>query len=264
MKVVVGIDKSDQYVQALRLLARLRISNLNLLLVHVRPRPDEDDAVLTLRAEVFAQRLGLKASPIVEVGQPSERLECVAREERAELIAIGSNQSGPFYSALFGSVGRSLVNDWRGSLLVAKGEVAEEGPVRAVIGYEGTPACEKGITRLMNWNPHGMEHAELVTVEPVFTCELSDRQIDSYASTAIAVPTAAEKEAIRIRSAGWCASSRITYGEPLPQLREAMHATNSDLLILPSRYHSTIDRFVFGSTALAEVVGEHHSVLVIR
>jgi nucleotide-binding universal stress UspA family protein len=262
MRVMVGIDRSEQYLEALRLLARLRLPGLKAWLVHARPERDAHDDDLIAHAQLFARRNDILADTVSEAGDPAELLVRVATAERGDLIAIGSGEKGPLGVLLGGSVGRALMTSWRGSLLVAKSRAKPIGNVRCVLGYDGTDTCDAGLTRFLAWNPGGVESVRVVAVE---TDELSTMgETPGGVIVAARTKEIAARGAERLRKAGFVATPETATGAVLPQLREVAVATSADLIVIPAKPHGTLDRLLFGSTSHAGVAGHQRSVLVVR
>jgi nucleotide-binding universal stress UspA family protein len=272
MKVIVGIDSGCQYLQALQLLSRIQFRDVQLVMVHVRSEEEQSDARDVAHAARLASELGLSANVYSECGSPSEVLLSVARLEDADLIAIGSGAKGPFHAAIRGSVGRDLMLSWRGSLLVAKGDVVRTGTVSAVLGYDDSVPSRAALQRFVGWGATGFGHIEVVSVDPPLAAEFDGlrRQYEASTGTSVLADSAAlvrilaQAAADKLASSGFRTSAKGVTGDVVSELRSAMLGSHSDLLILPAERHGFLDRLFFGSVSLAEAVGEHHSLLVIR
>jgi nucleotide-binding universal stress UspA family protein len=270
MKIIVGVDRKDQYVQALRMIARLSFLDLKLWLVHVREEDELRSENLMREAEAAASELDLTAVALEETGDPSKVLSRLAHLERADIIAIGSNEKGPMLTMLTGSTGRRLLLDSPDSLLVAKGHVKRRGALRCVIGYDGSETCDDGLTRFCAWAPRGISHADvLYAVSPV--SQPAAIGWGGYGMPVVAGPVmmddlqkVAARGGEKIRLLHCEVTTDAVVGDPLVELRQAMTANDGDLLVLPSKQHSWLERFAFGSTSLAEVTDDSVSVLVVR
>jgi nucleotide-binding universal stress UspA family protein len=63
-----------------------------------------------------------------ETGEPAERIETVAEQERADLIVVGSRGRGPLRAALLGSTSRALAANARRPIVVV-GAAAQGRPL---------------------------------------------------------------------------------------------------------------------------------------
>jgi nucleotide-binding universal stress UspA family protein len=271
MKVILGVDPEGQYLQALKLLARLRFPHLHLIMVHVRPNEDEMDADLLAHAAKFAYALDLHANEYSEEGDAASLLTQLARLENADLIVIGSGEKGPLNALLFGSVGKALMAGWEGSILIAKGYVDSYGSLTALLGYDDSDHSREALQSLVRWHPAGLRHTEVVTVELPLVAEFQDLRLDQEKAIGAAVlekdETAemiASRAAQELNAGGLVASAKGLYGDVVRELGKEMDTTLSDLLILPAQRHSLFERLFFGSVSMTEAVKEHHSMLVVR
>lgn len=269
-KIVVGIDPLQSAGRVTSLLRRLRLSNAAAIYASVEPVPrfapqgfgdmsedrlmfaiDEDRASRAIR-EAQAQLAGAIPTHevVLERGEPSEALDRVAQACQADLVAIGSRDRSSLASAMFGSVGRGLALHSRTAVLIAKGDSRIEGPVRAVLAFDGSPSSQSCVRRLIHLGATGLSQIDVLIVREGSTTEAVEEMAIGAART--------------LREHGVGAECHERPG-PFPSaVRHLMEESGAELAILGADLHGTTERVLFGSHALEQVVAEHHSVLILR
>jgi len=275
VKAVVGVDAEGHYRKALRLLRHIGFKETAVELVHVQKslvvpestaspstvplavpgymavEVDTDPTVEILQeAQEEASGLGFESQTLGEVGNVAKELMDRADEARADLIVVGSNQKS-LYGALFlGSVGRGLAIGARQSLLIAKQEVSNPGPLTAVFATDGSDYAEDCLRMLLRMHPSGIGRLVVVTA-------IDDREADIARAHLNKVVTHLCEEGFR-------AEAHAVEGSPNEVIDAMMASTQADLLVIGAQGHGFLDRLLLGSVSLQEVVGTRHSILLLR
>lgn len=291
MKTVIGLDLDEFYREAVHLLGRLDFAGNHPILAfadNAAISPAEmailPPCASSLRSEQVridrmfhaADRACDEANltrPRIErrvAGNPSTTILNVAKDERADLVAIGSRRRGPLGSAFLGSVGRALAISGENSFLIGRGGTAARGNARAVFATDHSPYADGCLDLLLEINPVG-----LTDIHFVFATELGREVLKAVAggdpedepSLDELRDLAKQKgEALvqKCLESGRNADYRIVDDYASDGLRGAMYETRSDVLILGARGHGFLERLVIGSLSLHVVVAEPFSVLVLR
>lgn len=293
MKIVAGIAPQHDMGPLISLIAQLRFSNMETICASIAPIPMTSPAVLTawpdelysqlMEAERTAachaleratddfKRLGIPCEQIYEVGDPAFHLGAIAQSRHADVVAIGSREVGTALSFVLGSVGRALTIKAKQTLLIAKRPHGHEESLKAVFAFDGSDYCLRSVDELVRLRPAGLSHIELLTVDtpdpdssPVTRMrglgafELGrDRRHEMLLESA-------EPALTKLRDAGYEVRSVCHSGEVTETIRSQVIDSAADLVILGAQGHGWIERVFFGSVALAQVVGEPHSVLILR
>lgn len=95
-----------------------------------------DEAVRALEAG------GVRAKPILRVGDAADEIIAVARELAPDLLIVGSHGRGPMGRFMLGSVSEALVHRWTGPVLVVRKPTATSNlaPSRTVATVMTAPA----------------------------------------------------------------------------------------------------------------------------
>jgi nucleotide-binding universal stress UspA family protein len=271
MKVVVGVDLSDQWQAPVSLLRRLRFPDVSPILIHalepipmIGMYPDLVDqasyATVEKEREECGQReleeahhaLGMKCEEVIELGSPVSVLISQAEARHADLIAIGSTQKGAWGSLFFGSAGKGLLVGANESILFGKSPIKEDGPVTAIFATDHSDYANRAVQWLFDRLPVGIGHTIVFTA------------IDETATNEKEVEKANHDLAIRFIQHGMAARGEVRRGHPSAAIREAMAYHKSDLLILGAQGHGFFERLRIGSLSFEQVVNSPHSVLVVR
>lgn len=291
MRIVVGIDGRKGDVMAARMLRRLRFPAREVDLVHaVSPvtwwagdlavsaelaqetldaQKRTGESVLSEAGERFAGLAPL-VSPYLEYGAAADRLVLHAQERNADLIAVGGHQRRALSAFLAGSVGRGLVVSAPESLLVVKGSIPEEGPIRAVLATDHSDYALRCVESLLAFAPEGIGFLTILTAFPreemdALRAHLPD--VASGAADAVLDSLRAKGEHLRARLSplvGDQSEVRVEDGYPDEVIPAVMAQTHADLLIVGARGHGWLDRLTLGSVSFHQVVGEPYPVLVLR
>ncbi|MFK9866764.1 hypothetical protein ACJENL_26800, partial [Escherichia coli] len=86
-----------------------------------------------------------------------------ATTSKADIIGVASLLRGPLDSFVYGSVSRALAIGAIQSVLIAKGEIKKDGPIKAVFAVDHSAYCNACINRFLSYPIHGIESILLVT-----------------------------------------------------------------------------------------------------
>lgn len=291
MRIVVGIDGKKGDVMAARMLRRLRFPAAEIDLVHAVSPVTWWAGDLAVSAELAqetldAQKRGGQAvleeaserfagiapvvTPSLEYGAPADRLVLHGQERSADLIAVGGHQRRALSAFLSGSVSRGLVVSAPESLLVVKGSIPEEGPLRVVLATDHSDYALRCIEVLLGFAPEGIGTLTILTAFPreemdALRAHLPD--VAAGAADAVVDSLRAKGEHLQARLAplvGDRSEVRVEDGYPDEVIPMVMAQTHADLLIVGARGHGWLDRLTLGSVSFQQVVGEPYPVLVLR
>ena len=291
MKAVIGVDLAGSFRDAAELVCRLGVSDTTLHFLNViEPLPSTgwfaptgyvppswETELRTAGETAVEQAVGLYCAKKVlsdgrvVFGSPAEALISEAREQNAELIAIGSLHKSRFECALLGSVGRGLAIASDCSTLIARTSLKPSQPLTAVLATDHSPYADKCIEKFLKWNAAGIGRVHIVTA----------LHMESWAKEAIAsslpqtggdpegwvlheLETKSEAVAKKFGAYGCHVHTHVIKGHPNEVLHHAMSAFGGDLLICGGQGHGFVERLVVGSVALHQAVAESFSLLIIR
>lgn len=293
MKIVAGIDPHHDARPLIRLIAQLRFPNLQAICASIAPIPVTSTPGLTAWPDemysqlVEAERTAschalehaaeefkpfqIPCDQIYEIGDPAFHLEAIAESRHADAIAIGSREVGAALAFALGSVGRALTINAKHSLLIAKQPHAHGGPLRAVFAFDGSDYCLRSVDELVRLRPVGLAHIELLTVDTPDPDSSPVTRMRGFGAFDMGrdrrhemLLECAEPAAAKLRNAGYEVRPACHSGEVTDVIRSQVIDSGADLVILGAQGHGWIERVFFGSVALAQAVGEPHSVLILR
>jgi nucleotide-binding universal stress UspA family protein len=282
MKVVIGVDWSDESFAAVKQLLRLyRPSEVTL--VHgidmgVFEYPtvvqlanlqgyEELRRALTAAGEELLDRTTELLGPaaikrVNEIGNPAQLILREAKREKADLIVVGARGRGRLAEFVLGSVSHRILMHSPLPTLIARD--AARSVERVLVAVEGKEDAE-WIIRWLRQYPF---------VNPVDVCVLSvapARIADPYFATEfeswVGVAKTYAEDLVRmvaasIPSSHYTVSTRVVIGEPA--LTVAEEAKDRQLVVVASHGRHGMERFLFGSVSHAVVHRVVESVLVIH
>jgi nucleotide-binding universal stress UspA family protein len=206
---------------------------------------------------------------VIRHGSAPDQLMTHAEDAHADLIAAGGRAHGALSAFLTGSVGRGLVIGAKQSLLIAKGDPAPEGPVRAVLATDHSRYADRCLTTLLNLAPKGIAHLTVLTAYPRESVEairpfLPEYVLDPASWIDDSLRQRNERVIERLTPLGCTFDSRVVNDPPNEAIKKAMQETGADLLILGAQGHGWVERLTVGSVSFHQVVAEPFSVLVLR
>ena len=278
LRAIIGIDEGGSYLAVLNLLARLKIAETEVEVVHadethvVDPRSefgyvsdaeiaqiDFDEALLS-GAEALAKEKGWVVNKTVLSGPASKVLVEHAGHDKVDLICIGSRRRSKFNSSLFGSMGRSVTISANQSILLSKGNVDSTGDLVAVLAVDHSKYADQAVEKLTQLRPLGIKRLVVITaIEGKFRSKTIDKaMVEEY------LDVKSKKIVEVLHAAGLPAEHRIVWGDLSEVLEDQLHSIHADLLILGAQGHGYSGRNHIGSSALKQVVACKQSVLLLR
>lgn len=193
------------------------------------------------RAHALFPHWGVYPQPVV--GQPAETVVEKANDWRAELIVVGAHGRNALGRLLRGSVSKHVATDARCSVRVARHVVDRNGPVRVVIGVDGSSGAEAAIRAVVSrsW-PAGTE-ARLVAVDdtirptgtvsfvPAAAAWISENNQQRLAKAQATLECAANQ----LVDAGVLVSTRTPKGSPHNLLSREAAAWAADCIFVGAR-----------------------------
>jgi len=291
MKIVLGVDTEDIYREAVCLLGRLKFPFSEVVAVNVcEPVPlpayavallapiDEMEAHKRERSNHLLESVSSEIERITHsvcigtqgrIGSPSHEMMDAAEQESADLIAIGSHRLGPLESFFTGSVGRALSIHSETSFLVARSGIEDSAEVSAVFATDHSEHSDRCLEELLRLNPLGLTKIHIVFAAetqgdlwaPAERLGFGDLDEDQLG---VQLDAIGSKLADKCLQSGRYADYRQVRENPDHALHHRMNATKSQLLILGGKRHGVMERTMFGSVSLHEILNEDFSVLVIR
>lgn len=292
MKCVVGIDLERRYASALTLLGKLAFEVTETSLLHVTEplqlsMPYSAYGMFTETDEIheslqkagkaaleeasnLASSMNLKPRTELMEGFPTPLLTDVADARGAELIAVASSARSAIGAIFGGSVARGLAIESPRSVLVAREEMPEEGPLRVVFATDQSPYCNECMRLLIHMAPKGISHLTLLTVydrdkhDSVLSLMKRVDKKTALDETQKSLEAKGEELAAWLTTSGIPSHSQVGVGHVEEVIHRVMLESGADLLIVGSRGHGLLDRLVIGSTCLHEIVHEKYPVLLLR
>jgi nucleotide-binding universal stress UspA family protein len=192
-----------------------------------------------------------------------------ADEIDARLIAVAGTRKGVLRAFFLGSVARALVTGAHQSVLVAKGEIAAEGPVRAVFATDHSEYANRCLQELLALAPRGLSHLTVITCYPKELVHAMRPFLDEFAlDPAEWIEKNLEERNEKVRRTleplECPIETRIYADAATSSIPVAMKETGADLLILGAQGHGFLERLTLGSTSFHQVMAEPYSVLLLR
>jgi nucleotide-binding universal stress UspA family protein len=266
MRILVGVNGGSEQTDALALAARLaRVEGGRLILAHVYPwsrlaeRVDpEYEAALRAAAgallETAREQLGVPCETRLLAGVSAPRaLQDLARDERADLLIVGSFHGGRLRRAALGGVGERLLSGAPCPVAVApRGYDATPGPLQDIaVAYDGGAEANAALEwagRLAERSGASLTVLRAFDAVPVATYPglgvLPDDEIT------LALREEAERsvgDALQRLPADVRGSGRVVEGPVGQALAEA--AGDSDLLVAGGRGYGPVGALLLGSVS---------------
>lgn len=289
MRAIIGVDLSGS-IAAAQLFVRIGFQPTELTLVHVIEsvfpdgsfppfgpnhaitemmyvREEEGKAAI----ERAREALGNGATTEIRRGDPARELMTVANEANADLIAIFSQAKGTYGDLFFGSVAKGLVQAADQSLLVAKGDIAPEGPVDVVFATDHSDYAKRSLELLLAWAPKGIRKLRVLTanetssaVAAMLVNDLPHLKDSAPVWIREKLEEQNQKVVERFRQIGIDAEGIVLDAHPNDAMRTVMLDTKSDLLVVGAQGHGFLARLRMGSKSFHQVVSSPYSVLALR
>ncbi len=237
----------------------------------------EDDVVRTVRlaldaAERELSRPGIRVESYLPRGRAADEIVAAAREFEADLVVVGNRGHGTLETMLLGSVSAEVVDHAPCPVLV--GRTADLGNT-IVFGEDGTESAAHAAemlaasTYLSAWPITVLSVADVAVSWPASTIPGADAEIaEAQQETVVQARARASELAIRraeaFGQAGFCTAYDVAEGEAPHALIELARHRGAGLIVLGSRGHTGIVRWVLGSVARNVLVHAPCSVLIVR
>lgn len=293
MKVIFGIDTQGVYKPAIALFARFRFEKPEALLAHfMDPNPgfipiEAPDALeiqaeyaravenagrdVLLAAKVDACERGISCRQQLLMGRPAHGLTKLATDMHTDLVAVCAEQGSLWSTSFIGSVSRGVTTSCPSSVLIAKGIVKDDEPLKIVVATDHSEESRRWIHKFLSWKPHGIKEAHIVTAYQIddTEAEILKRNLPSlgaYADTWIEEHLAKKNAEIveLFCEAGIKATAHVGCGRANDVIRTTMQDTQADVLVMGAQGHGFLERLFIGSTSLHQVATEPYPVLVVR
>lgn len=213
--------------------------------------------------------IGVRAT--VLTGRPATLIVDAARDFRAELVVVGSRGRGPLASMVLGSVSAEVVDHARCAVLVVRHPAAE----RVLLAVDGSPSSYAAATYLATTRILTRRPVEVLSVAPASDLPgaaplsvISDFTIDSLEARRREDREHAEgiaaNAAERLRDDGYQPRWSVAVGNPAHEIIEAARCFGSGIIVMGSRGHTGLGRFLLGSVARNVLLHTPASVLIVR
>lgn len=253
-RMVLGCDGSEGARDAISLARLLAPEDADFLLVDVVPRRAlgrrlGDHRPADFSAARHALSVGRAEPPPIETrtvraDRPAEVLADIGRDERRDLIVVGSPHRGLLGRALLGSVARSLIHTATIPVAVAPRGFADGALRRLVVGFDGSPEARAAL----EWAEliAGANQAEL-DVFTVATPPVSIPGALGHRPAGLANPFDAVEEVADHPGEDVNLHAHLSVGHAGPNLTAA--ASTADLLIVGTQTHGALEEALIGSVA---------------
>lgn len=294
MRIVVGVDGDGAYTAALSWVQALGFRQPQVILASViePPRPPVVGVVAPFPEEAFLQSLesleetaqerlnalqaqlqaqGIAAETVILHGQAGAKLLELAEARQADLIALGGTRKGALQAFFIGSAARAALTSARQSLLIAHTPPQPDKPLHAVLATDHSDYNARCLELLVRFAPQNLKRIAIATAFDVDeeTLQLLTRNAPAIQQSGVEWIIEQLHERNRqvcekLRVLGAACESLVIEGLPIPSLREAMRATESQLLILGAKGHSLLERLSLGSVSYHFAIGERMNLLILR
>jgi nucleotide-binding universal stress UspA family protein len=291
MKIVMGIDDAPCSLAALNYLESMpwaRKAEWRLLsvvqvptMVYEIPGVAGAEAMEAMEAQKTVQqewlagknRLlrenGIQSQAIVDEGDARTSLIQAVRDERADLLVVGSHGRTGITRLLLGSVAGYVVAHAPCSVLVVKGarRTTAGRPITVLIGIDDSPYSQEAVqwVRTRSWPADTRIHLLSAVAAP------SSHFVES---NSVALRAAREQANVQeelvsryersFRDSGFVCESTVPKGDARIELETAAQRLEADLLVVGSHGRFGLSKLMLGSVAGHLVAHAACSVLVVK
>jgi nucleotide-binding universal stress UspA family protein len=213
---------------------------------------------------------GVRASAVIETGEPAEVIVDAAKHLAADLVVTGTKGITGFKRFVLGSVATKVVRSCHTNVLVARGQALSFA--RILVAIDFSPASKQAVRlalalaapgaeitlfhawqyppAILGWNaPAGPAGGPLV--------ELRDEMLEHSRQQGQAWIAELQTPALSMRF-------HHEYGAPAAMIQELLESTPHDLVAMGTHGYSGFRRYLLGSVAEATVRHAPCSVVVAR
>ena len=198
-------------------------------------------------------------------GSPAEVVLKTSSWWRPDLLIVGSHGRSRAGRVFMGSVSLELVHKARCSVRVARIGKSVEGPIRLVIGNDGSTEGEAVLGEVARraWPPNTNAHV-ISVFETLSPSELERRPYAVAEQERARLQDVAEDSATSLRRTGLIATGTVIDGDPRLELVREAERWNADTIFVGARGLRGIHRFLLGSVSTAVVTRASCTVEVVR
>ncbi len=212
------------------------------------------------RELVAAQLPGWRVEAVVTVGSPAWEIIHAADEWKPDLVILGETGTGRLERIVFGTTTSQVVNHVRCSVRVSRPRAAPQGPVRIMIGADGSePSMVAARAVAARAWPEGSEARIVVVLDGWLLQALNPdaAEADRSASIIADVTTA-------LGGSGLAISHVTREGDPKAVLPAEALGWNADCIFIGPKGRSGVERLLLGSVAVATASRASCSVEIVR
>lgn len=286
-RVVIGMDFSDQALDAARWTAQHFAPDAELILVHVielpeppsflraaLPTPHNVEENAKQGAEQRLREAGLslgagKIWPEVRVGRPADRIAEVAEEFHADIIVVGEHGRSGGLRGILGSTAEHLARSSPVPVLLAH-RVPAGPPKRIILPTEESPLMDTALA----WGRFLAETFD-ATADGLYVISSSllgrMRMVSSGSRTeqleAELLRDATHWLEDRLAAAGITkdlGTAQVVVGDPANEILDVARRIGTDLIILPTRGAGGVRQTLIGSVARSVIRGAHCPILIVN
>lgn len=263
MKVLYATDGSTPAIDAGQLFCRIADPDeveVTVLSIAVPTYEDERDllhaqAIAEVSAE-HAASCGFPVSQVTGTGHPASQILRRIDDDGYELVVIGAGGTPWLDRILIGGVSTRLLHESPVSVLMVHGQTHHEGPVRIVVGADGSADAAFAIELFRSFTDPGsvsirvlhvleLPDTSLAPLGPfMMPAPLSEHQRTTLMDDAWALAGAPTDELL---AHGYKAEADVVIGHPAAGLLAA--AAGADLTVLGSRGMGALGRTFLGSVS---------------
>jgi nucleotide-binding universal stress UspA family protein len=291
MKAILGIDNQGAWAPAVKLFSALRFPQPEVTLLHAVEAsvpfvPVAAEPSVQSEYHKVLQNLGLAALDDAKdaccarnirtkgqmvFGGAVQALTFAANEKNVDLIAIAAHPRSRWNPSFLSSVTRGLSIDSDRSVLIAKGDIPERRPLRAVLAIDHSKYSARWLDKFLSMHPAGISEIHVVTAYDLTPHEIevlkanvpsAETNTDAWLQTQLEEMNA--KVVDRLAKAGYAAYGHVVPGRAEDGIRRTMQDTQADLLIMGAQGHGFIERVFIGSVSLHQALYEPYPVLIVR
>ncbi len=190
-------------------------------------------------------------------GSPAEVILKMSGCWRPDLLIIGSD-TFPLQRSLTSSVSLDVVHRARCSVRVARtGVPANGGPIRLLIGNNGSKACEAVIHEVARRRWPEDTNAHIISVLETTSSQQNEHEHER-------IRAVHEDSINHLRGAGLKVTRKLIDGDPRQELLRESERCNADAIFVGPRCLRGMGRFLLGSVATAVVTRARSTVEVVR